>query len=87
VVLALGTAPRFLPNVRGPFQSFENMSLFKRFGFGEGKYVELRCDAFNVFNRTGLGDPDTTVGDPQFGQILDVMQGPRELQMALRITF
>jgi hypothetical protein len=87
VVLALGTAPRFLPNVRGPFQSFENMSLFKRFGFGEGKYVEARCDAFNVFNRTGLGDPDTTVGDPQFGQILDVLQGPRELQVALRITF
>ncbi len=87
VVLALGNTPRYYGNLRGSFQPSENMGIFKRFPFGEGKYLEYRCDAFNVFNRTGLGDPDTTVGDPQFGQIIDVQQGPRELQMALRITF
>ena len=89
VVLALGTAPRYLPTVRGPYQPSENFGIFKRFGFGEGRFFEIRADAFNAFNRSGLGDPVTTVGDPSFGKIIDVQQqyGPREIQVAARITF
>ena len=87
VVLRLGTAPRYLSKVRGPLQQSENFGIFKRFHFGESRFVEIRCDAFNLFNRAGLGDPNTTVGDPQFGQITDVQYGPREIQLAARITF
>jgi hypothetical protein len=88
VVTALGTAPRVFGNLRGPSQSNENISLFKRFSLGgENRYLELRGDAFNAFNRVGLGDPDTTVGDTYFGQILGVQHGPREVQVAARITF
>jgi hypothetical protein len=87
VVLRLGTAPRYLPNVRGPYLPSENFGIFKRFMFGESRFFEIRADAFNAFNRSGLGDPVTTVGDPQFGQIIDVQQGPREIQVAARITF
>ncbi len=88
VVTRLGTAPRYFGNLRGPFQPSENFSVFKRFPFrGEGRYLEFRADAFNVFNRVGLGDPDTTLGDTYFGQILGVQQGPREVQLALRLTF
>jgi len=87
VVLRLGTAARYYGNLRGPYQPSENIGLFKRFHFGESRFLEARADAFNVFNRSGLADPVTTVGDPQFGQIIDVQQGPREVQVALRITF
>jgi hypothetical protein len=87
VITSLGTAPRQFGNLRGPFQPTENIGVFKRFPFGEGRFLEFRGDAFNAFNRTGLGDPDTTVGDTYFGQILGVQQGPREVQLALRITF
>jgi hypothetical protein len=87
VVARLGTAPRYFGNLRGYAQPSENFGIFKRFGFGEGRFVEFRADAFNVFNRSGLGDPITTVGDPQFGQITGVQQGGREVQLALRITF
>ena len=88
VVLRLGTAPRYLPNVRGPYQPSENFGIFKRFGFGEGRFFEVRADAFNAFNRSGLGDPVTTVGDPSFGKIIDVWYGSgREIQVAARITF
>jgi hypothetical protein len=87
VVLALGNSPRYFGNLRGPYWATENFGIFKRFPFGEGRYIEFRCDAFNAFNRSGLHDPITTVGDPQFGQITDVQQGPRELQLALRVTF
>jgi hypothetical protein len=66
----------------------EDFGLFKRFPFGgEARHIEFRADMFNVFNRSRLGDPVTTVGDPQFGQIIDVQQGPRQIQMSLRITF
>ena len=45
-------------------------SIFKRFPFGENRFLEVRCDMLNVFNRVQLSDPDMTVGDPQFGQIV-----------------
>ena len=87
VVLRLGNSPRYFGNLRGPYLPSESLGIYKRFPFREGKYVELRSDMFNVLNRAGHGDPITTVGDPQFGQIIDVQQGPREIQVALRITF
>ena len=87
VVLRLGTSPRYFGNLRGPYQPSENFGIFKRFPFREGAFLEVRGDFFNVFNRTGLADPVTTVGDPQFGQIIDVAQGPREIQLAMRLTF
>jgi hypothetical protein len=87
VVARLGTSPRYFGNLRGPYQASENFGLFKRFPFGEARYLEFRADAFNAFNRTGLADPDTTVGSPTFGRILDVQQGPRSVQLALRLTF
>ena len=87
VILSLGTSPRYFGNLRGPFQPSENFGLFKRFPFGEKRFLEVRSDWFNAFNRTGRGDPVTTVGDPQFGQIIDVQQGPRAIQMEARLTF
>ena len=87
MVSSLGNTPRYFGNLRGPFQPSENFGIFKRFPFGEGRFLEFRADAFNAFNRSGLADPDTTVGDPKFGQITDVQQGPRNIQVAARITF
>jgi hypothetical protein len=88
VVSSLGNAPRNFGNLRGPSQPSENFSIYKRFALpGEGRFVEFRADAFNAFNRTGLGDPDTTIGDQYFGHIISVQQGPREIQLSLRVTF
>jgi hypothetical protein len=87
VIARFGTAPRVFGNLRGPYQPSENIGLFKQFKFGEGRNLEVRADAFNAFNRVGLGDPDTTIGDTYFGQILGVQQGPREIQISMRLTF
>src|SRR5581483_8751848 len=87
VPLQLGTVSRYLPNVRGPAQYTENLSLSKRFPFGEQRFVEFRGDFINVFNRHGLGDPVTDVADPNFGRVLSFMQGPRSIQLGLRVTF
>jgi hypothetical protein len=87
VVLRVGTAPRYFGNLRGPRNPSENFGIYKRFPFREGAFVEFRCDLFNAFNRAGRADPDTNLSDSTFGQILDVASGPREVQLALRVTF
>lgn len=87
VALTLGNSPRYFGNLRGPWQPMENFGFFKRFPFREGMFLEARCDMINAFNRAGRADPDTTLSDPTFGRILDVADGPREVQVALRFTF
>ena len=83
----LGTAPRFLPNVRGPHFLSEDFGIEKRFGFGEKRAVEFRADAFNLFNRSGLGNPVSDVTSPLFGRITGPQQGPRNVQLSLRLDF
>ena len=87
VVLRPGTSPRLFGNLRGPRNPSENFGIFKNFPFREGMYIQFRCDLLNAFNRVGLGDPDTNLGDSTFGRILDVGEGPRRIQLAGRFTF
>ncbi len=48
---ALGTAPRTLDGVRGPWQQFFDLSLQKNFRLGEGKRrLQFRMDALNALN-------------------------------------
>lgn len=86
-VLRLGNSPRYFGNLRGPWQPMESFGFFKRFPFREGTYLEFRCDLINAFNRAGRADPDTNLSDSTFGRILDVANGPREVQLAARFTF
>lgn len=83
----LGTAPRYLPNVRGPHFFSEDFGIEKKFPFGEKRSFELRLDAFNLFNRSGLGNPVTDVTSPLFGKITGVQQGGRNIQLSARIEF
>jgi len=88
-----GTAGPYLPNVRGPGHKEEDFGLIKDTRITERVKLELRADFQNVFNRTGLGDPDTLMGDGlpsqggTFGLITGPMNGPRIIQMGMHITF
>jgi hypothetical protein len=88
-----GTAGPYLPNVRGPGHEEEDFGLIKDTRITERVKLELRADFQNVFNRTGLGDPDTSMGDGlpsqggTFGLITGPMNGPRIIQMGMHITF
>jgi hypothetical protein len=87
VPLRLGTAPRYLPNVRGPQISAESFGILKRFVFGETRNVEVRGDFANAFNRAGRGDPVGDVTSPLFGRITGAAYGPRNIQLEARINF
>jgi hypothetical protein len=87
--LHFGTAPRFLPNIRGPAHAGESFSILKDTHFNERTSLQFRASFFNVFNRTGLGDPDTNVDDgpTSFGRMFGVQNGPRDIMLALRLQF
>ncbi len=80
-----GTLPRNA--FRGPDMTNLDIAISKHFRFREDKLdVELRGDAFNVFNHTEFLNPDTNIFDNTFGQISGT-QAPRILQIALHFQF
>jgi len=72
--------------LRGPGAFNTNISLSKHFNIREKLDVEFRADAFNIFNNVEFSNPDTNIGDPNFGQISSTAD-PRILQLALHFKF
>jgi hypothetical protein len=72
--------------LRGPGAFNTNLSLSKIFRIGEKADLELRADAFNLFNAVEFSNPDTNIGDPSFGQISNTAD-PRIMQLALHLKF
>jgi Carboxypeptidase regulatory-like domain/TonB-dependent Receptor Plug Domain/TonB dependent receptor len=80
-----GTFPR--NGLRGPGFVNADVSLSKHFGFIEGKLdTELRLEAFNVFNHTNFGSPNTNIFSSTFGQVSSTL-GPRVVEIALHFRF
>jgi hypothetical protein len=82
--------------LRGPGIATLDFSLSKSFPikvghFAETQRVDFRAEAFNIFNHANFRNPDNTITDPTFGQILQTAKGsagdPRILQFALRYSF
>jgi hypothetical protein len=76
----------------GPIFIQQDMSLQKRFNLiGENRLkMELRAEAFNVFNHTNLGDPNNDITSPQVGQITGLPGAfgiMRRFQFAVRFDF
>ncbi len=64
-----------------------DMSLFKNTNITERLAAQLRFEAFNIFNHTQFGVPNTTWGTPTFGTISSTLVDARRLQLGLRVTF
>ena len=69
-------------------------SLFKSFGIGGGRALEMRVEAVNVFNHTNWGAPVTTFTANNFmrftpGSTENATNTPgaRRVQLALRVPF
>jgi hypothetical protein len=80
-----GTAPRNL--LRGPSRTNMDLALAKSTPlYGERVGIELRVEAFNIFNHTQFLNPDTNPDNTTFGQISSTYD-PRILQLGVRIKF
>lgn len=72
-------------NLRAPFVSNMDLSIFRDFPLREDKRLQFRADFFNAPNWQALGVPDNTVGDPNFGVVFGTAQTEREIQFALKL--
>jgi len=75
---------------RSPSVQNVDLSLFKSFKIYEGHTLAFRADAFNAFNLTSLGFPDTNAGNSTFGQINNTRNsgaGQRNIQLGLNYHF
>jgi Carboxypeptidase regulatory-like domain/TonB dependent receptor len=76
-----GDAPRFLSNLRAPAFVNWDMGLQKWWKFTETKRFQFRFEMFNVFNHPNFFEPDTNLGDANFGTITAAYPA-RSLQFA-----
>jgi len=73
-------------NLRMPGTRNWDLSVSKRFPFGEKKNVQIRGDLFNVLNHLSYNSIQTTLGNAAFGSI-NGADPARVIQVALRLEF
>ena len=80
-----GNATRHNPKARQPWNLNENFSLAKSFRITESVRVDLRGEAFNLFNRTIFGTGGSNLNSNDFGVVTNQVNNPRQMQVALKI--
>jgi hypothetical protein len=82
-----GDVPRLLSDLRGDGMQNLDLSLFKSFPIGEKLRLQLRGEAFNLTNSVTFAFPNTTFNTSSFGIIGVQGNAPRQVQLALRMTW
>jgi hypothetical protein len=72
--------------MRGPAIFTFDFSVFRDIHLTETRYLQFRAEAFNLFNNVNWSQPDSTMSDPTFGQVLSAGE-PRDIQFALKFYF
>ena len=71
----------------GPRYFNLDVVLHKKFMIRENQDLEFRLEAYNVFNNTHYGLPNTNLTDADFGKLTSTIGHPRIMQVALRYQF
>lgn len=76
-------------SINGPGFWRVDLSLVKRFHFGDRVAAELRADAFNAFNHPAFGNPNGSFGGATFGQVTGMAgaYNPRLVRFGVRVLF
>lgn len=76
-------------NLRGPIYINQDLNLSKDFHVTEKLRWQIRAEAYNIFNHTNLGLPNTNVNGSNAGTITAIAFGSnmRRLQFATRFDF
>jgi hypothetical protein len=78
-----GDAPRFLSDLRAPRYFNWDMGIQKGWGFGEQRRLQFRFEMFNALNHPDFFEPDTNLGDANFGTITSAYPA-RSVQFGLK---
>jgi hypothetical protein len=82
-----GSTPRTLPDLRAGSTRNYDVSLFKNFRITERMQLQLRSEFFNLFNTPRFSAPGGSFGTGAFGVVSSQANDPREMQLALRLSF
>ena len=82
-----GNTSRYLASLRGPDANSESFAILKNTSIREGINLQFRTEIANPFNRVVFGDPQTTLSNANFGQILSQANGPRNIQFGLKLIW
>ena len=72
--------------VRGPGFQRTDLSIFKNFNFAQRHRIQVRIEAFNLWNQARFGQPNSVIGTAPFGQITTAEDG-RVIQLGLKYSF
>ncbi len=73
-------------NIHGPGYESWDLSIFKNVQYGKTVHMQLRAEAFNVFNHVNYAGVATTLGQTNYGEITGT--GPaRVLQLGAKLEF
>jgi hypothetical protein len=87
---ALGNGERNDSDLRGHGIHNWNFAVTKMTAIGHGMNLQLRLEAFNLFNRVQFGQPNTTVttaATSTLGQVTTQANQPRLMQLAFKLQF
>jgi hypothetical protein len=73
--------------VFGPGIFNTDMSIIRNVNFGGGKSLQVRLEAFNVFNKPIWNDPDMNMSSQNYGRITTTRSPMRELQIGAKFSF
>jgi len=71
--------------IRGPGFAATDLSLFKNLDFGAGR-LQLRIEAFDIFNHVHFNNPSGAIGTANFGRITSALDG-RVVQLGVKYLF
>ena len=78
-----GDSPRFLSNLRAPKYFMWDMGIHKWWELGEARRLQFRFEMFNALNHPNFFEPDTNLGDSNFGTITSAYPA-RSVQFGLK---
>jgi hypothetical protein len=73
--------------IYGPHFFNADLAFSRNIGLGEARRVELRVEAFNLFNTVNWSNPNVTVDSSTAGRITNTSGDPRIMQFALKYSF
>jgi len=82
-----GNAPRYVAEVRTDPTNNVDLSISKTFPIREKLKLQFRAETYNTFNHNQFAAPVTTFASTTFGQITSSRSTPRNVQLALRLSF
>jgi hypothetical protein len=80
-----GDAPRGM--IDGPPTTRFDLTMTKNIRWGERYKLQLKAEAFNVFNHTNFGSPGTAVNTASTFGIIQSVRDPRTIQLGIKFSY